>query len=552
MQQDFKPFGALGGWCFSSLVIRINGLGRLACMTLGKRPAARSLFRSSAELCEDKLSEQSIFALLARDGDRLFPDEAFADLFQRVGRRSVSPRIVVTVMVLQRFEGLSDREAVERFAFDVRWKFAAGALDLDHPSFVHTVLVDMRERLRRSERPNRVFDVVLEIAKQRGLVGRKRVLDSTALYDAVATQDTVTMLRSAIRGVVRVASEALAAELRGVLKRDDDYLNAGKPTCEWDDVDAREQLVDALARDALAVLALLHGRKLSAVVAEAAKLLATVAGQDIELEADMFRIVRGVAKDRTISTVDPEARHGHKTEARGFDGFKGHVAIDPDSEIITATSVTPGNVGDAEAAKGLLKEALDSSVSDAAHAAPVEVYGDASYGTADLVEHVEGAGATPKMKVQAAPSKPGMYSQADFKIDLGAATVTCPAGNLVKLRATKAGFIAHFSSHCAACPLRPSCTNAKEGRIVSVHAKHETLARMRAKQSSSAFTRDYKATRPKVERKIAHLMRRRHGGRRARMRGALRVGHDFAMLAAAINLARVAVLDAQTSTASDL
>src|SRR5258708_7866614 len=114
-------------------------------MTLGRRPSDRNLFRSSAELCKGKLGDKSIFTLLARDGDRLFPDAAFADLFKDVGRRSVSPRIVVTVMILQRLEGLSDREAVERFTFDVRWKVAAGALDLDHPNFVHTVLVDMRE-----------------------------------------------------------------------------------------------------------------------------------------------------------------------------------------------------------------------------------------------------------------------------------------------------------------------------------------------------------------------------------------------------------------------
>jgi Transposase DDE domain/Transposase domain (DUF772) len=508
-------------------------------MTLGRRPADRSLFRSSAELVKDKLDERSIFALLAREGDRIFPDEMFADLFKDIGRRSVSPRIVVTVMVLQRFEGLSDREAVDRFTFDMRWKFAAGALDLDHPSFVHTVLVDMRERLRRSERPNRVFEVVLEIAKQCGVVGRKRVLDSTALYDAVATQDTVTMVRSGIRGVLRAADETLARELRGVLKRDDDYVSAGKPTCDWDDTEARERLVDALARDAFAVLAQLDNRALQPAVTEAAKLLATVAGQDIEETDGLFRIANRVAKDRTISTVDPEARHGHKTESRGFDGFKGHIAIDPDSEIVTATSVTPGNVGDADAAKDLLDEALAAAVPSTE---PITVYGDASYGSADLVEHVEKSGAVPMMKVQAAPAKAGMYSQADFKIDIGAATVTCPAGNLVQLHPMKEGYRAHFGVRCGVCPLRSHCTTSKEGRLINVHAKHETLARMRAKQKDPAFAKAYKATRPKVERKIAHMMRRRHGGRRARMRGRLRIGHDFALLAASVNLSRIATI----------
>jgi hypothetical protein len=165
-------------------------------MTLGCAPQQESLERRTTEFCEGKLSPTSIYSLLHRECHRLFPDESFADLFRDTGRRSIPPRIVAVVMVLQRLEGLSDREAVERFTFDVRWKYAAGGLDLEYPGFVHTVLVDMRARLRASKEPERIFKTVLEVAKSAGLVGRRRVLDSTPLYDAVATQDTVTMIPS--------------------------------------------------------------------------------------------------------------------------------------------------------------------------------------------------------------------------------------------------------------------------------------------------------------------------------------------------------------------
>src|SRR5260221_78794 len=168
-----------------------------------------------------------------------------ADLFTDVGRRSVPPMIVAVVMVLQRIEGLSDREAVDRFAFDARWKYAAGGLDFDYPGFVHTVLVDMRARLARSKRPDRIFEVTLEAARQARLVGPRRGPDSTALYDAVATMDTVTLVRSAIRGLLRACDRELAGELRAVLRRDDDYAAAGKPACDYDDAAAREALVDA-------------------------------------------------------------------------------------------------------------------------------------------------------------------------------------------------------------------------------------------------------------------------------------------------------------------
>ncbi|MEV6393132.1 transposase, partial [Nocardia xishanensis] len=127
-------------------------------MTLGRVPSQGDLLRSTVEFCAGRVGEGSIYGVLHRDCGRLFPDEMFADLFTDVGRRSVPPMIVAVVMVLQRIEGLSDREAVERFAFDARWKYAAGGLDFDYPGFVHTVLVDMRARLARSQRPNRIFD----------------------------------------------------------------------------------------------------------------------------------------------------------------------------------------------------------------------------------------------------------------------------------------------------------------------------------------------------------------------------------------------------------
>ena len=119
-------------------------------MTLGLAPRQADLFRSTAAYCEGRVAPNSIYGILHRECFRLFPDEMFADLFDDAGRRSVPPMIVAVVMVLQRIEGCSDREAADRFAFDARWKYAAGGLDFDYPGFVHTVLVDMRARLARS------------------------------------------------------------------------------------------------------------------------------------------------------------------------------------------------------------------------------------------------------------------------------------------------------------------------------------------------------------------------------------------------------------------
>ena len=543
-------------------------------MTLGVTPRQQNMFGSTVAYCQGRVPKNSIYAVLHRQCFNLFPDEMFADLFTDVGRRSVPPMIVAVVMVLQRIEGCSDREAVDRFTVDNRWKYAAGGLDFDYPGFVHTVLVDMRARLAASTRPDRIFEVTLQAAKAAGLVGRKRVLDSTPLYDAVATMDTVTLIRSGIRGVFKAAGAGLGAELRSVIGRDDDYAAAGKPVCDYDDPLARKVLVDALAKDAMGLLRVLDGRELDEPPAQAGKLLATLVGQDLDEDADgVFRIARRVAKDRVISTVDPQARHGHKTAARGFDGFKAHIAIDPDSEVITATAVTAGNTGDAASAGDLLAQDIptqevraadvagdgdspadqastvhgqddaDNETGSSKMEAPLAVYGDAAYGAGVLLEKLEAAGADILTKVRPPVAPGGRFPKDVFTIDLGAGTACCPANVTVPIQPAKAGGgTAAFGTVCAGCPLAAQCTTAKTGRTLSIGRYEAELTRARATQQDPAWRAEYRATRPKVERKLGHLMHRRHGGRRARVRGQTKVAADFALLAASVNLARFGVL----------
>jgi hypothetical protein len=368
-------------------------------MTLGLAERQGELFNVAVQRCEADLPERSIYRLLHRERDRLFPDELFSDLYVHHGRRSIPPSILAVVMVLQRLEGCSDREACDHFCYDLRWRYAAG-IDDEMGSFAHTVLVEFRARLRASADPDRIFRVTTELARQAGLVGVRRVLDAAPLYDAVATQDTVTLLRGAIRGLLRVAPAEQASLVRAALARDDDYAAAGKPVCDWEDPAAREQLVDALFRDGYRALGALRGQQLDSEVAQAFELLATVIGQDIDETADgRFVIAQGVAPDRVISVVDPQARHGHKSNARGFDGYKGHVAVDPDSEVICAAEVGAANSGDAAMAPALLADlpaptdpsapaadpAAAATPADQAAAATTKpapvVYGDAAYGT---------------------------------------------------------------------------------------------------------------------------------------------------------------------------
>ncbi len=310
----------------------------------------------------------SVFAFLAAHRTELFPDEFIADLFTSpTGRPSLPADLVGSVLVLKELYDLSDSQTADAVKYDLRWKVACGR-SLLQMSFDPSTLVYWRRRIAALDRPDRVFDAVAEVIAETGILRgrRKRCVDSTVFDDAVATQDTVTQLVAAIRKVARVvpgAGEVIARVCRR------DYAQPGKPDIDWDDPAARQQLVSDLVNDALAVLAELTGPdapRREDAAADALGLLALVAGQDVEPAEDSdgtdgrWRIARKVAPDRVISTVDPQARHTRKCKSKRRDGFRGHVAAEPETGLITDCEMTmAAGDGSSDAENGVKMAARD-------------------------------------------------------------------------------------------------------------------------------------------------------------------------------------------------
>jgi hypothetical protein len=216
------------------------------------------------------------------------------------------------------------------------------------------------------------------------------------------------------------------------------------------------------------------------------------------------------------------------------------------ADVLAETDgAAPSSGTESEFARAMPTDEPQVAVRPAEAVAPVEIYGDSSYGTAKFVEAIESAGAEANVKVQPPSAPEGKFGKAAFDVDLTNNTVRCPAGVLVVIRPSTGGDglrFASFGVHCKSCELRSQCTDGKDGRAIRVHPHEATLQRSRMRQRDPAWRARYRATRPKVERKIAHLMQRRHGGRRARVRGRVRVTHDFALLGAAHNFKRLATL----------
>ncbi len=477
----------------------------------------------AAALCRQLVPEGSVEGFLADHRHELFPDEMFEDLFPSGrGRPSIPADVVASVMVLQALEGLSDRDAARALRDRISWKVACG-LALDDEGFDFSVLTYWRTRLRNSEHPERIFDAVRSVIDATGVLkGRtRRALDSTLLDDAVATQDTVTQLIAAIRRVRRLVPGA-----KDVMLSAHDYESAGKPLIAWDDPVAKAALVDALVRDAFQLLTEFEDVAEEAEATSALGLLALVAGQDVEQQDDgTWQIVRKVAPDRVISVVDPEARHMHKSRSEYRDGYKAHIAIEPETGLVTATALTPANAPDGPTGVALL-EREDPGL---------QVLGDGAYGSGDTLHSLHEAKHDLAIKPFPTHSAvPGGFHRDDFLVDHAARTVTCPAGHTVLLTASGG---ANFRSRCRTCPLRIRCTTARDGRHLTITPHDAELVESRRAWREGDFAEDYRRWRPMVERSIAWLVADNH--RRVRFRGVEKNHLGLSLRIAAIDLRRL-------------
>jgi hypothetical protein len=471
----------------------------------------------------------SMFWFLATHRGQVFPDEQFADLFPSGrGRPSLPAPVAASILTLQSLHDLSDAETAEAARCDLRWKVATG-MALDDTGFHPSTLVYWRRRLARSERPHRINEAVKRVVEATGVLAgrRRRAVDSTILADAVATQDTITQLVAAVRRVAREVPGA-AAQIQAVCTGHD-YSTPGKPQIDWEDPQAKDALVSALVNDANALVAAFQDAELDEQAEAAVALLALVAGQDVEPAEGSdgtdgrFRIARKVAADRVISTVDPDARHTRKSPESRRDGYRAHVAAEPQTGIITDEELTkaagPEN-SDSSVAERFLAAEITKATPDGQHATPddtpaCEWYGDSAYGTGDLRDAIAGAGHLAVIKpkpLQAAVA--GGFTVDDFTVDERAGTVTCPAGHARPISTTG---VATFGALCGTCPLRQQCTTSKTGRKLVLHDHDALLRRARRDWAENPQLQDdYRQHRPNVERVISQLASR--GGRRLKLR----------------------------------
>jgi hypothetical protein len=485
------------------------------------------------------LPEGSFFGLLAEHGDRIVRDADFAECYaSRMGRPSIPPSQLAKVMLLQHRTGVSDEQAMECVAWDLRWKVALG-LAVDHEGWHPTSLTKFRARLLLHGKEGLALENTLRLAEELGMLEgtAEQIIDSTPMLGAAATQDTVRLVRHGVRKLlvaVAAVDEDAADRLADGLEFD--YERPGeKPDCRWREKTERERMLTRVAQDAERALQAVERAKglLDDEAVQAAhELLRELIGQDFDIDEDgVPRLHRGTRPDRIISTVDTEMRHGRKSSRTRFDGYKlSAAATNTAAPLITAVDVAPAGETDGPQAKHLI---------DAQSVArrPDRVLGDTAYGNgpvrAELAEReVDVLAPVPEGKVLE-----GRLGKHDFRIDLDAATVTCPAGHAVQISTSKTGFRgANFTrGMCGGCPLKTACCPGRARRQINLTEHEDLLLAARQALADPDTAEHLRRTRPRIERLLG-LLADRYGARKSRYIGRAKARLQAAWAAALVNL----------------
>lgn len=512
---------------------------------LGRRNPQRSFFH--AQSLPHRVPEDSFYGRMGANSNLLFHDDDLAEMYSPDnGRPSLPPSLMCGVLLLQFYDDVSDGEAVERTMFDQRWKVALN-LPIDYAGFDPSSLSVFRKRLLQHGQERYAFDRFIQVGRAAGFVPDKVTLliDTTPAKGAGAVQDTYTLLRKGIRKLLKALGYHLPAKRRGLCPQAKElvvsYVDQDRRAdIDWSDPQQRAAQLKVLVQDAEAALEWALEQTDDEEVRSIGWLLTKILGDDLDTNQQGDpQIAQGTAPDRIISTTDTQMRHGRKSSAQRFDGFKVSVATEQSSELILdiADMAAPDCDG----------QELMPTIERVEQQAQVEVervIGDGAYNSGDnLAACANYPGHAVDLVVPfSRPADPEVHKSA-FRIELQAQTATCPQGQTVEgrpVRDRKGRDVLRFAfprAVCEACPLFTRCVRSKvTGRTVTTHAHEGHLRKARARQQTEEFKQIY-PTRSAAERKIAQLAA--HGIRDTRYLGQGKRQLQRLWTAAAINLKRL-------------
>lgn len=467
----------------------------------------------------------------------LFDEEFQTELarsYEPRGQQPCPPALLAMVNLLQRYEGLSDADAVDAAENDRRWQLVLGTLGHDEAPFGQGSLVRFRVRMMSHDLDKKLVDRTVELAKRTKKFGWQKLrvaLDSSPLRGAGRVEDTWNLIGRAMAKVVSAIGVALdidsstVVEAAGLSILEADSVKAALDIDWADETEQHAALQSLLAQvEALETWIRRHAatKATTPPLSDALALLRRVVGQDLEPDPSGggSRIRDGVAKGRLISIADPEMKHGRKSRSMRFDGYKRHVAVA--FGLILATKVIPANEQEHLAAAPLL-----DAVQRHGRIETLDI--DRGYLPADRVGSLHAEGATIRSRAWRG-SNFGRFLKEDFHIDLDAGLVTCPAQEQAPIR--QGAKVKFSDAACSRCELKPYCTDS-QSRSIALHPMEPLLIELRGRQATTEGRTELRK-RVTVEHSLARIGAIQ--GPKARYRGARRNELDINRAAAIANL----------------
>ena len=485
-----------------------------------------------------------LFVFLRTHRQRLFTQEFQQELaamypVRTAGKEPVFPAQLALATLLQAALGVSDEDAVELAVTERRWQMLLGCLNQRKAPFSQGTLFNFRQRLIAHQMDRRLLERTVELARTTGDFSPRALraaFDASPLFGAGRVEDTFNLIGHAARDLLRTVAQRLDVPLEQAAQRCGIELVTGSSLkaqldTDWDDPVDKKAALNRLLGQVRSLMTFVQ-KELAAEldqppVSQQMQTLKQVMEQDLEPDPQGggSRIKQGVARERRISVGDGEMRHGRKSKRVRVDGYKRHVSVDLDTNLVVAAGITAANRPEAES----LPELMQDTKKQGFHFK--EVYVDRAFLLSPEVEGERLQGVPVYCK---APSlhNGGRFTKAQFGMDWEAGELVCPAGQRAPLTA---GQTTHFPAvACGACPLKTQCTKAPgRGRSVSIHPKEPYLQQLRARQKTAAGRAQLRK-RTGVEHALASISRSQ--GKRARYLGQRKNLFDLRRHAAVHNL----------------
>ena len=488
----------------------------------------QSSFVFGPDIYRKLIPENHILYKIHKCVDFSFVNEACRDLYSQNEGRPVKnlPETMFRSAIVQYLMNYSDREMEQAARYHIVIKWFIG-IPVEDSSYDHSALGDFRDRLGE-KRWKKLFFMILKQIEEAGFAKGDQYVDATHVIANIAIPGTIGLIRQGIKALMEEIEKfdpRLYEEMGGKDIADKkEKVHTLKPE------EKKKKLVEVVeeARTLKGKAEKLESQSVSEKIEQLNRIL----NENTEEENGEIQKKKDHVKDKLVSLVDEDARHGAKSDKKTFTGYKANVIKSKDG-FVTNIKITPGNTYDGDILLPLIDEKMANG------SKPEKVGGDTHYGSAENRFQMLQRGITLVAPITKESNPTGLFSQQKFNLD--ETGISCPAGNrtMISNFNEKEGTRTFYFKKeiCGQCVLKNQCTK-QERRTVTIGKHHKIIMVAKEYNKTQEFKDDMKE-RSHIEAKHSE-MKLLHGLARAKYRGRAKVIIQSIITGITVNVKRLA------------